>query len=295
MTAPEAEEAATEALQDLFGAPASSFTHFETGRTTVSIFQEERPADWLARRRTFNARLRQMRSLGSRVGSGRLVLTRLRRESWADSWKKHFKPIEIGAGLLIKPSWSRRRARRGQAVIRLDPGLSFGTGQHPTTAFCLSELARRRGNGQRQSFLDIGTGSGILALAAARLGYRPVRAFDSDAEAVKIARDNARKNRLGNRIRFSERDVANLPARSIEKYSLVCANLTSNLLLSERDAISARLSVDGVLVLAGILRSEFEPIKTAYETAGLRMLTTRAVKEWRSASFGWRSKLKVES
>src|SRR5439155_618396 len=82
--------------------------------------------------------------------------------------------------LLIKPSWSRRRARRGQAVVILDPGLSFGTGQHPTTVFCLRELARLRKPGERQAFLDIGTGSGILAVAAAKLGYSPVCASEFD-------------------------------------------------------------------------------------------------------------------
>ena len=139
----------------------------------------------------------------------------MRREDWAESWKRHFKPIEIGDALLVKPSWSKRRPRKNQAVVILDPGLSFGTGQHPTTAFCLREivrlkLAKERGRLARefktrhhadepsalQSFLDIGTGSGILAIAAAKLGYQPVHAFDFDAEAVRIARANARANRV---------------------------------------------------------------------------------------------------
>jgi ribosomal protein L11 methyltransferase len=82
-------------------------------------------------------------------------------------------------------------------VVILDPGLSFGTGQHPTTSFCLHEIARCRKNGHAaQSFLDIGTGSGILAIAAAKLGYQPVHAFDFDPESVRVARENARKNRV---------------------------------------------------------------------------------------------------
>ena len=120
----------------------------------------------------------------------------IRHEDWAESWKRHFKPIEIGRRLLIKPSWSRRRPKPHQQVVVLDPGLSFGTGQHPTTAFCLAEVARLVKNAPARSFLDIGTGSGILAIAAARLNYQPIWAFDFDPEAVRMARANAQTNQV---------------------------------------------------------------------------------------------------
>ncbi len=150
----------------------------------------------------------------------------MKREDWAESWKRHFKPIEIRVkarpsaarqsasqppSLLVKPSWSRRRAAKNQAVVILDPGLSFGTGQHPTTAFCLHEIARCRQPGTAQSFLDIGTGSGILAIAAAKLGYAPVQAFDFDPESVRVAGDNARKNRVTGRLKLTRGDLAKLP------------------------------------------------------------------------------------
>ena len=285
VTTPEGEEMVRQAFQDILGQPASSFTQFSRGRTTVSSFQEQPPDHWSERRRKLAVWLARMKDLGFDLGSGRLKVTKIRRENWADSWKKHFKPIDILGRLLIKPSWSRRRAGKGQSVIRLDPGLSFGTGHHPTTAFCLSELVRRREAGAAQSFLDIGTGSGILVLAAARLGYHPVLGIDSDAEAVQIARENARKNRLHDRTRFLAQDLTRMPAKGRERYDLVCANLTSSLLVSERAAVSRLLKKRGVLVLAGILRTEFETIRRAYEAAGLNMIASQAAKEWRSASF----------
>src|ERR1019366_8464695 len=159
---------------------------------------------------------------GLDIGPGRISLLGVSREDWAESWKLHFKPLLIGSALLLKPSWSRRRPGKGQAVVVLDPGLSFGTGRHPTTAFCLRQLVARRRSGESQSCLDIGTGSGILAIAAAKLGYAPVDAFDFDPEAVRIARANARRNGVAARIRFQRRDLTKLPRRSARQYSLIC-------------------------------------------------------------------------
>src|SRR5262249_55485078 len=160
--------------------------------------------------------------------------------------------------------WSRRRARKGQATVVLDPGLSFGTGQHPTTAFCLEQLVTRRVRGQPQSLLDLGTGSGILAIAAAKLGYVPIRAVDCDAEAVRTARGNACRNRLSHQVRFLQQDVAKLPDRQSKKYSIVCANLLAPLLLAERRRILGQLENSGVLIAAGILKTEFSQLQRAF-------------------------------
>jgi ribosomal protein L11 methyltransferase len=222
------------------------------------------------------------------IGLGKISLQRIRQEDWAESWKLHFQPLVIGSALLLKPSWSRRRLRKGQAVIVLDPGLSFGTGRHPTTAFCLRQLVARRRPGEAQSCLDIGTGSGILAIAAAKLGYAPVDAFDFDPQSIRVAHANARRNGVSARIRFRRQDLTRLPCRGARKYSLVCANLVSNLLLAERERILARLRPDGVLVVAGILKGEFAQVQRAFAGAGLRLMASRAENEWRSGAFTWR-------
>jgi ribosomal protein L11 methyltransferase len=172
--------------------------------------------------------------------------------------------------------------------VVLDPGLSFGTGRHPTTAFCLRQLAARRRPGAAQSCLDIGTGSGILAIAAAKLGYAAVDAFDFDAEAVGIARANARRNGVAALIRVRRQDLTKLPRQSAQQYSLICANLISSLLMAERDRILARLCADGVLVVAGILEGEFAQVQRAFETAGLRLVASRTQNEWRCGAFCWR-------
>jgi len=210
---------------------------------------------------------------------------RMAGEDWAESWKKHFRPLEVGAVLLIKPSWSRCRARLNQATVILDPGLSFGTGQHATTEFCLRQLVARRPLKQPQSFLDMGTGSGILAIAAAKLGYHPVHAFDFDPDAVRIAQDNARRNGVRARLTIRRQDLRDLGCRHAPRYHLICANLEVGLLLSEHRRILSRLHENGALVLSGILDHQFPRVQNRYLEAGLTLAAEELRQEWRSGVF----------
>ena len=276
-------------MESAFGQPVCSYTDAETGLVVVSVYVRTKP-DWSrAGRAELVSGLKRIAGHGLNIGPGKVVLERIRREDWAESWKLHFKPVLIGSALLLKPSWSRRLARKGQVEVVLDPGLSFGTGRHPTTAFCLRQLVVRRRAGEAQSCLDVGAGSGILAIAAAKLGYAPVEAFDSDPEALGIARANARRNGVAARIRFRRQDLTQLPRRGARQYSLICANLSSSLLMSERERILARLRADGVLVIAGVLRGEFAEVQRGFESAGLRLVGSHAHNEWRSGAFCWRS------
>lgn len=331
----EAEDAVAEMLGATLGQPASSHFDFETGTTTVTAYVQGRSRPTAKVRNEILAGLKRIKECGLTIGAGRLSIVKVRREDWAESWKRHFKPIEITShprrdgfnrrdelyespisflksraritrpsenSLLIRPSWSKRKARRGQAVVVLDPGLSFGTGQHPTTAFCLQEIVRhsmgRARSPQRAApgssanrrhpthpFLDIGTGSGILAIAAATLGYAPVHAIDFDPEAVRIARANAQTNGVAGKLRIGLGDVTKLPLRPSRRYDLICANLISTLLIAERRRITTQLNHGGTLVLAGILSSEFGQVQKAFERLGLRCVASRREKEWRSGAF----------
>jgi ribosomal protein L11 methyltransferase len=287
-TSGEADDAVAEFLGHSFGQPACSYTDAETGQATVSVYLRERPANFATRRKELALALERLVRSGLDIGPGSISLTPIPQKDWAESWKLHFKPVVIGSALLLKPSWSRRRPRKGQAVVILDPGLSFGTGRHPTTAFCLRELVARRPRTESQSCLDVGTGSGILAIAAAKLGYGPVDALDCDPECIRIARANARRNGVSARIRLLRQDLTGLPRLSARKYSVICANLVSSLLMTERERILARLHADGALIVAGILKSEFGHVQTAFEGAGQRLAASRTENEWRSGTFAWR-------
>src|ERR1039458_9414670 len=286
-TSPDADDAVAERLGTIFGQPASSYTDAETQQATVSVYLRERPAEFTAGKKELALGLKVMARNGLDIGPGGISLTRIPQKDWAESWKLHFKPMVIGSALLLKPSWNLRHPRKGQAVIVLDPGLSFGTGRHPTTAFCLREVVARRPRASARSFLDVGTGSGILAIAAAKLGYGPVDALDCDPESIRVARANARRNGVLAGICFLRQDLASLPRRSATKYSVICANLVSSLLLDELERMLVRLHADGALVVAGILESEFGQVQAAFESAGLRLVSDRTQHEWRSGAFVW--------
>ncbi len=285
VTSLEAEDAVVELLSRVFHRAAGVYTNEETKVTVASVYCPKR-ADWNAKKGgALRDGLAAIKSSGLNIGTGKIEVRRVKRENWAESWKRHFKPLAIGSRLLIKPSWVKRRPKKNQAVVILDPGLSFGTGNHPTTAFCLAELAKRRRDNRPQSFWDVGTGSGILAIAAAKLGYQPVRAIDLDPEAVRVAQENARSNGVLPAISIGRADLAKLPMRTAQRYDFICANLISNLLVSQKRRILNRLRHGGTLVLAGILQCEFAFVQTAYEAAGLRLVASRIEGEWRSGAF----------
>lgn len=214
----------------------------------------------------------------------RIRVCRLRPENWRESWKRHFRPIEFGGALLIKPEWSHRKAKPGQAVVILNPGLAFGTGHHATTAYCLGEIVRLGCGGKPAAFLDVGTGSGILAIAAAKLGYRPVRAIDIDPESIRSALANARRNKVQRLIEFSAVGLADFDPDSCRTYDLVCANLTDDVLLKERRRMAKLVGHSGRLVVSGILRKDFARVQNSYEALGFVLQRSRTDGEWRSGT-----------
>lgn len=284
-TAPEAEDAVGVLLSSIFGLAATAYFDLDNQTSCVSVFLEAGKFSTATARREISAGLARIQSCGLDTGAAKIEIARVKPGDWAESWKRHFHPIEIGTTLLVKPSWSKKRPAKHQAVVILDPGLSFGTGQHPTTSFCLHEIARCLKTGTAQSFLDIGTGSGILAIAAAKLGYAPVHAFDFDPESVRVAKENARKNRVSDRLKLTRGDVTKLPLKPARQFDLVCANLIANLLIAERRRIVNRLKSGGTLVLAGILAKEFAEVERAFADLKLRLHASRVENEWRSGSF----------
>mgnify|MGYP001563424608 FL=1 len=285
VTAAEAEEAVAALLERVFGHPPSVYAHLESKISTATVYSTK-PAAWLrAKKGEVTAGLQIISDCGLRIEPGQISLKPVLREDWTESWKKYFKTIEIGSALLIKPSWSKRKPRSNQALVVLDPGMSFGTGQHPTTSFCLRQLVRCRKPGQQQSFLDIGSGSGILSIAAAKLGYAPVRAFDCDPVAVRVAQANARMNKVEDQVCITRTDLRRLPLAAKERYDVICANLVDDLLISQAERVSNRLKANGKLILAGILVQQFPSVQRTYARLGFRLQVSRTDREWQSGVF----------
>ena len=288
-TSMEAQEPVAALLERLFAASPSIYEDMETHQAKVTLYSKRTPQQLRSRKREILHGLNDLREFGLDLGRHEILIRRVPRVDWSESWKKYFKTIRIGKALLIKPGWARVKPLKGQAVVVLDPGLSFGTGQHATTSFCLKEMVRFRQAPEAQSFLDIGTGSGILAIAAGKLGYAPVEGFDFDPVAVRVAQANCRRNRVQNRVKVRRQDLTKLKEVSRKKYDLICANLISTLLLDERDKILNRLAPEGRLVLAGILASEFELVAHGYQSAGLELIRSAREREWQSGSFRFRT------
>lgn len=283
--APQAEEALVEWMTQIFGAPPGIYIDEESRTTTVSIYVKRNKTTNRKQVTRIREGLGVIRECGLLPEPARVSVSKVRHEDWAESWKRHFRPIEIGRQLLIKPTWSRRRPKRHQAVVLLDPGLSFGTGHHPTTSYCLRQLFLCRRRKRAQAFLDMGTGSGILAIAAVKLGYAPVVAFDFDPAAVRVAQENAKLNEVEKTIAFSRQDLLRLPVKSRTRYDVICANLIDDLLVEQRGKIIHRLAPGGSLILAGILHSQFSKVEEAYRSAGMKLAHQRREKEWQSGRF----------
>ena len=200
---------------------------------------------------------------------------------WQSFWKHHFQARDFGTQLRVCPAWNRR-PKRGRVNVIINPGLSFGTGDHFTTRFCLEmidSLSRPRPPG---SFLDVGTGSGILAIAAARLGAKRVVATDNDQQALKHARENAKLNSLSKRIRWVVSDITTEPLPT-GRFEVVCANLYGLLLIGAAQALVQ--STKKTLVLSGIREQETDAVADALIAAGAREIVRDGNGEWSGLVF----------
>lgn len=203
-----------------------------------------------------------------------LTVRRLREEDWAAAWKEHFQVLHIGQRLVICPTWRTYTAKPGELVVLLDPGLAFGTGLHPSTQLCLEALERLVRPHMR--VLDLGTGSGILALAAARLGAREVCALDLDPQAVDAARANVARNGLGARITVRR---GTLPSDDLP-FDLVVANIVARVISDLAPHLAAALRPDGTLIASGIVEERAADVAAALAAAGLAVVERLAAPPW---------------
>jgi ribosomal protein L11 methyltransferase len=211
------------------------------------------------------------------------VVSRLAREDWTESWKRFFHVEHVSERVVIRPVWEPYAARPGEVVIDIEPGMSFGTGRHGTTRACLEFIDRISARRAGGSMLDMGCGSGILAIGAAKLGFHPVRGFDNDPDAVAIARDNARLNGIE-----ADLDVCEL-ADNDGRADLVVANILAPVLIGQAEGIARAVlpGPDGALVLSGILEAQYPGVLAAFERLGFHEQASRTIEGWRS---GWLSR-----
>ncbi len=204
---------------------------------------------------------------------------------WANAWKAHFPVLRVGRRIVIRPTWRRHRRQPDDVVLALDPGMAFGTGLHPTTRLCLAALEsladrgvleRGGADGGPSRVLDVGSGSGILSIAAARLGARSVLAVDVDPIAVAASTANARRNRLARVIRAREGSAPSGEG----PFDVVLANLIASLLITLADGLAADLGPGGTLIASGIFLTREADVVEALAARGLDVANRWAEGDW---------------
>ncbi len=204
-------------------------------------------------------------------------------QDWGEVWKKGLAPVSVGR-VFVRPSWAAAEAPAGAVEVILDPGMAFGTGSHATTALCLAALSDLLAEAPAASVLDVGTGSGLLAIAARKLGAGKVRASDNDPVAVAVARENAALN--GVEVELGTEGLPEIPGL----FRIVVANILANTLVELAPDIAAHLAPGGVAIVSGILLPQEDEVRVAYQRAGLRPLPERDRREgeWSLLAFGRR-------
>jgi len=215
--------------------------------------------------------------LGRRLGFPyRLAFREVDEEDWAESWKAFFAPLRIGRRIVVKPSWREAETRPGDLVIELDPGMAFGTGTHPTTRLTLELLERHLRPGA--SFLDVGTGSGILLIAAAKLGAGRLAGCDRDGMAVRVARDNLARNGIDpRRVALLQADLA---GGFRGRFDLVAANILEPAVIALLDHLPRLLAPGGCLIASGILAENRPEFGVRLQQTGLALLESRTSEGW---------------
>lgn len=219
-------------------------------------------------------KLKIIKESGINIGEGKVLYAIVKEEDWANNWKKYYKPTKIGKHIVVKPIWENYSNKDNELVIELDPGMAFGTGTHETTRMCVEALEK---NVEANSVIyDIGTGSGILAIAAAKLGAKEVLGVDLDPVAVDSAVQNVQHNKLNN-IKIIE---GNLVEVVEGKADIVVANIIAEIICILIDDVKKVLKTGGLFISSGIIHERREMVIDKLENSGFQVLEVNKDGEW---------------
>ncbi len=225
--------------------------------------------------------LKSLEKITPEIPRAQIKTASLPEQDWSENWKRFFKPVQVTPRFVVKPPWSKIRLRKGQSSIDIIPGMAFGTGTHATTLLsiqALEETIKKKG----LCVLDVGTGSGILSIFAAKLGAKEVWGIDTDGVAVENARENVEKNRVSDIVRTRKGSIGNLH----KKFDVVVANIDLKSLRRMRKPLLSHLKKGGFLILSGILEQGKERIRRHYlETGLLRRIKVTQQGEWVCLTF----------
>ena len=209
------------------------------------------------------------------VGKAEVTVSVVNEEDWENNWKQYYKPVYIGKNIVIKPLWENIEKKDGQVVIELDPGMAFGTGTHETTRMCLEIMENTVKKGDK--VLDIGTGSGILSIAAIKMGAEKCCAVDIDPMAVKIVGENSAANGVQDKI---DTVVGNLADEVSGKYDLVVANIIADAIIALSPDVRQFMKEGAYYITSGIIKFRLEDVKETLEKCGFEIVDIKTDGEW---------------
>jgi ribosomal protein L11 methyltransferase len=200
---------------------------------------------------------------------GKIELIGVNEEDWANSWKAYYKPLHIGKKMVIVPAWERYEEQPGEIIVRMDPGMAFGTGSHETTRLVIELLEEVVTPGMRVA--DVGCGSGILAICAAKLGAGECKAYDIDPVAVRVARENIKDSGMEN-VTCDVSDLLKGVDLSGGKYDLICANIVADIIIRMAPDVGAYMKDDAILLASGIITERAEEVIEQLEANKLKIV-----------------------
>ncbi|WNS74351.1 50S ribosomal protein L11 methyltransferase [Bacillus sp. DTU_2020_1000418_1_SI_GHA_SEK_038] len=210
------------------------------------------------------------------IGKNDISISEVNEEEWATAWKKYYHPVKISERFTIVPSWEKYTpVSSDELIIELDPGMAFGTGTHPTTVMCIQALERTVNTGD--NIIDVGTGSGVLSIAAAMLGAEKVTALDLDEVAVNSARENIELNKVHNIVNVAQN---NLLDGITGKVDIVVANILAEIILRFTDDVASVVKKDGFFIASGIILQKKQEVKDAMLSAGFQIEETIQMEDW---------------
>lgn len=224
---------------------------------------------------TIKAKISLLPSFGLDIGEGTVSLSDVNESDWANEWKKYYKPTKIGQKIVVKPTWEDYDKQEDDLIIELDPGMAFGTGTHETTSMCIRELEKYVDESKR--VFDIGCGSGILAIAAAKLGGKEVVAGDLDEVAVKVSKENCELNNVSDKVVVKHGSLFEVVEG---KADVIVANIIADIIKILANDVSKFLSEDGVFISSGIIHAKIDEVVESLEKNGFEIVEIVKLGEW---------------
>lgn len=220
-------------------------------------------------------RVLSLRDFGIDIGEGSVSLGQVNESDWANEWKKYYKPTKVGQRIVVKPTWEDYKRENGELIIELDPGMAFGTGTHETTSMCIRELEKYVNEDSK--VFDIGCGSGILAIAAAKLGAKEVLAVDLDEVAVKVSKENVEENNVSDSVEVRHGNLMDVVK---DRADVVVANIIADIIKILAKDVHNFMKKDAVFISSGIILDKVDEVKESLIENGFEIIDIKKLGEW---------------